>query len=222
MTLRRPGRLSDRTGHPGDGALDAALAAARDGDEVAFGQVYRTVQPLLLRYLRVLVGADAEDVAAEAWVQIVRDLQKFTGDADAFRGWTATIARNRALDHLRRAGCRPRTSAVAVEELHDLAAPDAVDEAVLARIGTDRAIALLATLPPDQAEAVVLRAVVGLDAAAAAKVLGKRPGAVRTAAHRGLARLAETLAATGRGTDVAPGQDVGVTESEPPALKGVR
>ncbi|MGW5234218.1 sigma factor-like helix-turn-helix DNA-binding protein, partial [Streptomyces nodosus] len=41
---------------------------------------------------------------------------------------------------------------------------------------------------------VLLRVVVGLDAPAAARVLGKRPGAVRTAAHRGLRRLARELA----------------------------
>jgi len=35
--------------------------------------------------------------------------------------------------------------------------------------------------------------VVGLDAPAAARVLGKRPGAVRVAAHRGLRRLASLL-----------------------------
>ncbi|HTX28443.1 MAG TPA: sigma factor-like helix-turn-helix DNA-binding protein, partial [Streptosporangiaceae bacterium] len=44
-----------------------------------------------------------------------------------------------------------------------------------------------------QAEAVLLRAVLGLDAATAAKVLGKRPGAVRTAAYRGLHTLATRL-----------------------------
>jgi RNA polymerase sigma-70 factor (ECF subfamily) len=59
-------------------------------------------------------------------------------------------------------------------------------------------------LPIDQAEAVMLRAVLGLDVAAAAKVLSKRPGAVRMAAHRGLRRLAERLrsdAAALRGGD---------------------
>jgi RNA polymerase sigma-70 factor (ECF subfamily) len=40
---------------------------------------------------------------------------------------------------------------------------------------------------------VLLRVVVGLDGPAAARVLGKRPGAVRTAAHRGLKRLAREL-----------------------------
>jgi len=40
---------------------------------------------------------------------------------------------------------------------------------------------------------VLLRTVLGLDAARAAAVLGKRPGAVRTAAHRGLRTLAHHL-----------------------------
>jgi RNA polymerase sigma-70 factor (ECF subfamily) len=45
-------------------------------------------------------------------------------------------------------------------------------------------------LPREQAEAVFLRVVVGLDAKTAARVLGKRPGAVRTSAYRGVRRLA--------------------------------
>ena len=46
---------------------------------------------------------------------------------------------------------------------------------------------------PDQAEAVLLRAVLGLDAITAGQVLGKRPGAIRTAAHRGLKTLHKKL-----------------------------
>ncbi|HUA30436.1 MAG TPA: sigma factor-like helix-turn-helix DNA-binding protein, partial [Streptosporangiaceae bacterium] len=61
-------------------------------------------------------------------------------------------------------------------------------------VATNAAIALITTLPPDQAEAVLLRAVIGLDAATAATILGKRPGAVRTAAYRGLRTLARQLA----------------------------
>jgi RNA polymerase sigma-70 factor (ECF subfamily) len=67
----------------------------------------------------------------------------------------------------------------------------AVEEA----FSTSGAIELIAGLPRDQAEAVLLRAVVGLDAKSAAAVLGKRPGAVRVAAHRGLKTLATRLEA---------------------------
>jgi RNA polymerase sigma-70 factor (ECF subfamily) len=163
---------------------------AQDGDEQAFDRLFCAVQPGLLRYLRVLVGHDAEDVASEAWLCIVRDLSSFTGDDAAFRGWAATIARHRAVDHLRHRDRRPAASAPA-EELAEMAAAEDTEALALDAISTDAAVRLIATLPPDQAEAVMLRAVLGLDAKTAGRVLGKRPGAVRTAAYRGLQRLAE-------------------------------
>jgi RNA polymerase sigma-70 factor (ECF subfamily) len=176
-----------------DVALDEAIHAARQGDEHAFRLVYRAVQPGLLRYLTVLVGeADAEDVCSEAWVQIARDLDSFHGDADGFRGWTATIGRNRALDHLRQLRRRP-SSALTLDELPERTAPDDTADSALDALGTSAALRLLAELPQDQAEAVLLRVVIGLDAPGAARVLGKRPGAVRTAAHRGLKKLAERI-----------------------------
>ncbi|MFD5750085.1 RNA polymerase sigma factor [Streptomyces sp. NPDC127033] len=176
-----------------DAELTTAVLAAQDGDENAFRTVYRAVHPRLLGYLRTLVGEpDAEDVASEAWLQIARDLGRFTGDADRFRGWAARIARNRALDHLRMRGRRPAIGADETELTGRAADSDTADEAMEA-LATGRTMALIAQLPQDQAEAVVLRVVVGLDAKSAARTLGKRPGAVRTAAHRGLKRLAELL-----------------------------
>ncbi|MFF8385884.1 RNA polymerase sigma factor [Streptomyces kanasensis] len=175
-----------------DAELGAAVRQAQYGDEAAFARVYRLVQPQLLTYVRGLVGDDAEDVAAEAWLEIARDLGRFRGDGGGFRGWAATIARHRALDHLRRQRRRPRTAALDEDAL-DL--PDGRDTALAAleSLATGEALALVRELPRDQAEAVLLRVVVGLDAPAAARLLGKRPGAVRTAAHRGLRRLAGRL-----------------------------
>jgi RNA polymerase sigma-70 factor (ECF subfamily) len=125
-------------------------------------------------------------------VQIARDIGSFQGDSDGFRGWAATIARNRALDHLRRLRRRP-VGSMPVEELVELASPDDTALGAIEAVSTDAAIALIATLPHDQAEAILLRVVMGLDAATAGRVLGKRAGAVRTAAHRGLRRLADQL-----------------------------
>nr|WP_225956660.1 RNA polymerase sigma factor [Amycolatopsis lexingtonensis] len=172
--------------------MSAALERARHGDEEAFRALYRAVQPGLCRYLRVLVGQDAEDVASEAWLQITRDLASFRGDLDGFRAWTATIGRHRALDHLRHHRRRP-VSDTPAEWFPERAAPDDTAGAAIEATATGAALALIATLPRDQAEAVVLRVVVGLDAKAAAAVLGKRPGAVRTAAYRGLRTLADRL-----------------------------
>jgi len=208
---------------PASGPADpaAVLSAARAGDEQAFRQLYRHVQPGLLRYLRALVGEDAEDVASEAWLQIARDLRRFRGELDGFRGWAATIARHRALDHLRQQKRRPVTAAP-VEQLVDLPAYEDTAGAVVTAIGTDSALALIARLPRDQAEAVLLRVVVGLDAAGAAKVLGKRPGAVRTAAYRGLRKLAELLADQPTETAKSRSSGRGVTETSAPALKEMR
>lgn len=195
--------------------LSAAIEGAQAGDQECFRFMYRAVQPLLLRYLQALVGDDAEDIASEAWLQIVRDLGSFRGDHDGFRGWAATIARHRALDHVRRTRRRPRL-ATPVEEFSDLA--DDADSArqAMDAISTEAAVRLIGTLPRDQAEAVLLRSVMGLDAAAAGRVLGKRPGAVRTAAYRGLRRLAERLAQA----DVARPRGGGAPEEEPGVTSG--
>ncbi|WP_328739405.1 RNA polymerase sigma factor [Streptomyces erythrochromogenes] len=190
-----------------DAELTAAVLAAQDGDENAFRSVYRAVHPRLLGYVRTLVGdGDAEDVTSEAWLQIARDLDSFTGDADRFRGWAARIARNRALDHIRMRGRRPAIGGDDTE-LTSWAAECDTAGAAMESLDTGRTMALIAQLPQDQAEAVVLRVVVGLDAKSAAETLGKRPGAVRTAAHRGLKKLAELLAAQGTdgGFDAGPG-----------------
>ncbi|MER7107905.1 RNA polymerase sigma factor [Streptomyces sp. NPDC000229] len=191
-----------------DAELTTAVLAAQDGDEDAFRAVYRAVHPRLLGYIRTLVGdADAEDVASEAWLQISRDLDRFSGDADRFRGWAARIARNRALDHLRMRGRRPAVGGDETELTDKPAESDTADEAMEA-LATGRTMNLIAQLPQDQAEAVILRVVVGLDAKSAAKTLGKRPGAVRTAAHRGLKRLAELLeadAGAGAPAETPPG-----------------
>ncbi|MEU0688716.1 sigma-70 family RNA polymerase sigma factor [Streptomyces sp. SID4919] len=200
-----------------DAELTAAVLAAQQGDDGAFRTVYRSVHPRLLGYVRTLVGdPDAEDVTSEAWLQIARDLDRFSGDADRFRGWAARIARNRALDHIRMRGRRPAIGADETELTGKPAESDTAGEAMEA-LATSRTLSLIARLPQDQAEAVVLRVVVGLDAKTAAQTLGKRPGAVRTAAHRGLKRLAELLGDEPEEDDPAPtGRLGGRLDSVPP------
>ena len=173
--------------------MAGVVRRAQDGDPEAFRILYRDIQPRLLRYLHALAGQDAEDIAAETWLHITRDLPGFTGTYDSFRGWTATIARHRALDHLRHRARRPPADPVPADDLTALPGTGDTAQDALDNLATSTAFTLIATLPPDQAEAVLLRAVLGLDAATAAQVLGKRPGAVRTAAHRGLRTLARQL-----------------------------
>ncbi|WP_067430465.1 RNA polymerase sigma factor [Nocardioides jensenii] len=187
--------------------LEAALGRMLDGDDDGFRFVYRSVQPALLRYLGVLVGLDeAEDIASESWAQAVRDLRKFHGRIDGFRGWITTIARNRALDHLRSQGRRPAISAPN-EDLPEPRPGGDADHGAMEAMSTDAALHLIRQLPREQAEAVMLRAVMGLDARTAGEVLGRRAGAVRTAAHRGLKTLRDLLTETPSNTFESPDAD---------------
>lgn len=177
----------------------ARVAAAKRGDEDAFRALFRDVQPRLLRYLAVTMPGPGEDVAAETWVRVVRDLTRFHGDDDDFRAWVMTIARHRRIDAARAAA---RDRSVPVESPPEQAAPDDVPAAVEAMLSTESALRLLRRLPPSEAEVVTLRVVAGLDVTAVAEVTGRRPGTVRVLAHRGLRRLA---------TLVDPLPDDGVT-----------
>lgn len=152
--------------------------------------LYREMQPPLLRYLRVVVGADAEDVAADVWLEIARDIRTFDGDKAALRAWIFTVGRHRGIDLLRSRGRRRSTL---VAELPESRSPDDTEACALDALSTEAALALISALPRDQAEAVILRIVAGLDVAETARILGKRPGAVRVNTMRGLRRLKALL-----------------------------
>ena len=120
----RGGTRSTQPARPPVADLADAGRRAQDGDEDAFRVLYRDLQPRMLRYLRAMVGDDADDVASETWLHIARGLKTFQGDSDGFRGWTATIARNRATDHLRHHQRRVPAVAVPVDQLTGLPGTD--------------------------------------------------------------------------------------------------
>ena len=186
-------------------AFGVVLARAQAGDEAAFARLFADVQPALLRYLRVITP-EAEDVAGDTWLQVVTGLRGFRGEEEAFRAWLFTIARHRAADAGRSRARRPAGPLAVSEAAQGLAAqglaagqplaPDAADLA-LDGISARAVVALIATLPRDQAEVVMLRVVAGLEVADVARIVGKSPGAVRVAAHRALRRLAAQLERVG-------------------------
>ncbi|HVB41944.1 MAG TPA: sigma-70 family RNA polymerase sigma factor [Streptosporangiaceae bacterium] len=187
------------------GDLEDKLARARTGEEAAFFELWQQLQPRLLRYLRVLNCDDADDIASETWLQVVRDLHKFSGGEEDFRRWLFTVGRHRAIDAAR---ARQRRRSIPMAVSYDsVADDDMVEDQVLHALSVKKAVQLLSRLPVDQAEVVALRVIAGLGTPAVADMLGKSPGAVRVALHRGLRTLAgdpavHALAAgPGRATD---------------------
>ena len=194
--MLREGHLCADTLHVVGEDFAALLAAAQGGSDVAFAALWRDTNPALLRYLRVIAPEHAEDVAAETWVQVVRGLPRFTGDETAWRAWLFTTARRRLLDQARLKKRHP------TEPLDDVGAaeiprtPDA-EQLAMENMATEAAMSLLSRLPEQQAEVIMLRVVAGLDTEVVADMLGRSPGAIRVAAHRGLKKLATLLSGAG-------------------------
>ena len=170
-------------------AFGVTLASAQGGDETAFACLFRDIQPTLLRYLHVITP-EAEDVAGDTWLQVVKGLPRFRGGEEAFRAWLFTIARHRAVDAGRSRSRRPDVPLTLAALAEQPLAPDAA-ELALEAISTRSVMVLIKSLPREHAEIIMLRVVAGLEAADVARIVGKTPGAVRVTAHRALRRLAD-------------------------------
>ena len=172
----------------------AVLAAAGKGEHWALTELFRAYQPQLLRYLRNQEPSMADDLAGEVWVSVARGLRRFEGDEPGFRGWLFTIGKYRVIEHRRKAA-RRKTDPIADERLDGQAEGGlSRDPATLVidQLGAQEAIDRLATdLSPDQAEAVRLRVLGGLDVTEVARIMGRSPGSVRVLCHRALRRLAD-------------------------------
>jgi RNA polymerase sigma-70 factor (ECF subfamily) len=168
------------------------LLAAKAGDEAAVARLYRDLNPTLVRFLGAQAAGAAEDLAQEVWLAAAKGLGSFEGDEDGFRAWIFTIARRQVIGHRRRARRRPASTGDPAILAGLAAGPD--HEADARILADDAARALVAGLPRDQAEVVLLRVVAGFDAEEVAAIVGKRAGAVRVLQHRALRRLAERIA----------------------------
>lgn len=149
------------------------------------GDVYRSLAPAVLGYLRAERAADAEDLLGEVFVHVVKDLARFRGDDAALRRWVFTLAHHRLVDERRRSRRRPVLSSAPVPELPVIdALPIPADPQLLGA---------LTRLTPEQREVVALRFVADLPIEAVATLTRRSPGAVKALQHRALGALAALL-----------------------------
>ena len=152
----------------------------------SFDALYRDCARDLYAYVRTLLGDDsaAEDVTALAFERAYRRRSSFDADRGSRRGWLFGIARNAALDELR----RRRRLAPLLAELPDEQSSTLDEEADLAlRRTTVRAA--LAALPARDRELVALKFHGGLTNAELATVLGTSETNAGTRVHRAVTKL---------------------------------
>lgn len=148
------------------------------------GEVYRALAPVVLGYLRAQRAPDPEDVLGEVFLQVARDLNRFSGDEAALRRWVFAIAHNRLLDARRRQGRRPAVVTDSVPDRPATPSTEPVDRAL---------VEALQQLTADQREVLVLRFVADLPLEDVARITRRRVGAVKALQHRGLDGLARIL-----------------------------
>jgi len=165
--------------------LKARLAVDRQG---AIGEIYAALGTTVLSYLQRLVGRDdAEDVLQRVFYEVWRHHGRYD-PSRSLAGWVLGIARNRAIDHLR----RQRNTAVALETLDDIPGEDGRELAERYARSHEVRSALI-RLPEEQREVLVLAYFGGYTQSEIARRLDLPLGTVKARAFRGLRRLAKLL-----------------------------
>ncbi|MBX6358417.1 MAG: sigma-70 family RNA polymerase sigma factor [Micromonosporaceae bacterium] len=158
-------------------AITRLALAAKAGDRQAAAEFIRLTQPGLLRFLTVLAErGDVEDLAQETYLRAMPALARFDARSSA-RTWLYAIGRRVAVDHVRHAQRRPRTSPLEHLDESRQRVPSQFDEAVALHD-------LLRGLPPDRREAFALTQLLGLSYEEAAQVCDCPVGTIRSRVSR--------------------------------------
>jgi len=167
------------------------LARARKGDELAWQALFRSVSGRVAGFLVSRGAPDAEGVAGDVFLDVVRSIRRFEGDERAFRSWVLTIAHRRLVDALR---SRRRLLERATDPA-DLEQSDPVDteSEALGLVRAAEARRLLDHLTVDQADVLALRMYGELTLPEIAEHLGKPLTAVTSLQTRALDRLRRML-----------------------------
>jgi RNA polymerase sigma-70 factor (ECF subfamily) len=173
-------------------SLEDAVARAIAGDGRAFEEIYRHLSGPVYSYLsnQVRRREDAEDLTGQVFLEAMRGVRTFSGDASAFKGWLFRIAHNRAVDLARRLARRPEATLDEAESIPDLIG---TEERAIAGVARSRVWQAVRALPEQQKRVITLRLGAGLSAREIADALGKRVGTVKALQHRALVTLAKTL-----------------------------
>jgi RNA polymerase sigma-70 factor, ECF subfamily len=178
--------MVDSTKAVSEPLLDRDLIhAARSGDRVAYGELYRRYAPMVHGLLLARVSPDlADDLLQEVFLKGMTQLSSLRKD-DHFGGWIAAIARNRAADHYRRS----RESQASEEVTANIAATEATNTQTDAQM----VLAAIRLLPDTYRDTLSMRLVEGMTGPEIATRTGLTPESVRVNLHRGMKLLRERL-----------------------------
>jgi RNA polymerase sigma-70 factor (ECF subfamily) len=177
-------------------ALDATetderlMARVAEGDVHAFEAIYRRYHRQAYWLAGRIAGpAGAEEATQEAFISLWRGAGSFDAARGSLRTWLYALIRYRSIDALRRESHRAAHQERSEEALERVEAPERTEEQVLAGQEYDRALRLVAELPPEQREVIDLAYVAGYSQTEIAARVGIPLGTVKGRARLGLTKL---------------------------------
>lgn len=185
--------LPTRTGDTN--VSDDVVLSAQAGQAWALRVLYDELAPRVLGYLTARGASEPEDLTSEVFAAVFPRLGTVTGGLAGLRTLTFSVAHARLVDDLRRRSRRPAT--VPLDVLADPRTAPSAEDSALTELGEQRVGALLAALPVDQRDVLVLRILGDLTVEQCAQVLAKTSGAVKQLQRRGLNNLRNALGSEG-------------------------
>ena len=167
-------------------SIDASLlSAVRSGDEHAMAQLYERYSAIVYSVALRILGdtGTAEDVLQEVFMQLWRSPEVFDASRGSLAGWLAVIARNRAIDSLRKR--RPETD---ITEIVVSIAPDFASGAEWSRV-LEKIRSTLTSMPSPQRSALEMAFFEGLTHTEIAAKTGEPLGTIKTRIRAGLMTL---------------------------------
>ena len=165
------------------------LAAARRGDDWAWHHFYTELIGPITGYLKSRGAREPDDLAAETFLHVARNISTFEGDQASFRSWVFVIAHRRLIDSRRAAARRPQ---IADRDDEEHEGGNVEDEAI-GLLGDHRVNELLDQLTEDQREVLTLRVVADLSLKETARVTGRDVGSVKALQRRAIQRLQRVI-----------------------------
>jgi RNA polymerase sigma-70 factor (ECF subfamily) len=168
------------------------IARLHRGDEAAVHELYAEHGSRVVSYLASVLRdrAAAEDVCQEVFLEVWRKGSAYDPERGAIGAWIMTIARTRAIDHMRKRVPEPRDVGSPGSPIAETPDPAAAVEALDERW---RVAGLLGELPEDQATVLRLRFHAEMSQSEIAATLGVPIGTVKTRMARALIRLRDLL-----------------------------
>lgn len=172
--------------------IDEVLERIHAGDRQAYAAIVTRFQGPLFAYLGRMgcTAAEAEELAQEAFLRAWLQLRTFDARRGAFSTWLFTIARNLALNELRRAGSRRSVPEHAADRPGEQPLPQ---EMVVLEQRRTRLRAALLQLPAEDRSVLALAYVEELAHADIARIEDCSVGAIKVRLHRARRRLAQIL-----------------------------